>query len=182
MDGYSEQFIHPVICVLTKNDETTQKYLTHFHKENYPHCNYSNLQVLTLASQLICDICTKSDPVWKVMSLNIPNGEHWTAMAVHSHFSKKSEPSKKFHQFSSSNHIRIDRTRTPHSQRAKGVEGRFDRSVLYSAQNMRERGTKRNITGSKHTEKISLMLLPTTKENVMSLFIDRLLSYKSRAC
>ena len=103
-------------------------------------------------------------------------------MAVHSHFSKKSEPSKKFHQFSSSNHIRIDRTRTPHSQRAKGVEGRFDRSVLYSAQNMRERGTKRNITGSKHTEKISLMLLPTTKENVMSLFIDRLLSCKSRAC
>ena len=112
----------------------------------------------------------------------IPNGEHWTAMAIHSHFSKKSEPSKKFHQFSSSNHIRIDRTRTPHSQRAKGVEGRFDRSVLYSAQNMRERGTKRNITGSKHTEKISLMLLPTTKENVMSLFIDRLLSCKSRAC
>ena len=108
------------------------------------------------------------------MSLNIPNGEHWTPMAIHSHFSKKSEPSKKFHQFSSSNHIRIDRTRTPHSQRAKGVEGRFDRSVLYSAQNMRERGTKRNITGSKHTEKISLMLLPTTKENVMSLFIDRL--------
>ena len=116
------------------------------------------------------------------MSLNIPNGEHWTAMAIHSHFSKKSEPSKKFHQFSSSNHIRIDRTRTPHSQRAKGVEGRFDRSVLYSAQNMRERGTKRNITGSKHTEKISLRLLPTTKENVMSLFIDRLLSCKSRAC
>ena len=86
------------------------------------------------------------------MSLNIPNGEHWTAMAIHSHFSKKSEPSKKFHQFSSSNHIRIDRTRTPHSQRAKGVEGRFDRR---SVQNMRERNKKKHHRVETHRENLA---------------------------